>query len=398
MKNLKKTFCLITCLAVLISAFSLFAVSSSAQEAVCVWDGTVADSFAGGSGTVSDPYLISTPSQLAYFASDSNEKYSTAGIYYKLTDDIYMNIVIKNDFERKNAWVNNQVWFNGNFNGDGHIIYGLYVSESAAAEYAGFIPKINIGCVRNLGISHSDITAKGDCGSVAGYVQVHNEWTWDENEVILTEQCFSDKTVSIKGNCAGGIIGRAYNGNNWNCNWGRRFFVRNCYSAAEVKGGKASAIVGYIFANRFGVQNCYTVTDKNILQYQWLNPGNENYTYYHSNNYAVSAQSSISAAITLENIIGEAAKANMPGFDFDNIWRTVEGGYPELRIFPEKTPEPVKGDVDGDGKLGSEDLIILRKILLSAFGSETPESADVNGNGEVDILDLIILKKMLVQM
>ena len=180
--------------------------------------------------------------------------------------------------------------------------------------------------------------------------------------------------------------------------WGRRFFVRNCYSAAEVKGEKASAIVGYIFANRFGVQNCYTVTDKNILQHQWLNKGNENYTYYHGNNYAVSAQSSISAAITLENITGEAAKANMPGFDFDNIWRTVEGGYPELRIFPEKTPEPVKGDVDGDGKLGSEDLIILRKILLSAFGGETPESADVNGNGEVDILDLIILKKMLVQM
>ena len=48
-----------------------------------VWDGTVATSFAGGTGTQYDPYLISDGAELAYLAKITNENpASTSGTYY----------------------------------------------------------------------------------------------------------------------------------------------------------------------------------------------------------------------------------------------------------------------------------------------------------------------------
>ena len=335
-KRLKQfTALLISCILIAFTTFNtqtgtVGAVRAETPKNNPVWCGGAAEGYAGGDGTENAPYLITTAEQLAYFA-ETYQNNPTA--YYEMTVDIYLNRIDGEAFEKKNVWVNNQNWFSGNFNGNGHIIYGLYVPESAAAEYAGFIPKIDRGCVRNLGISHADMTAASDCGAVIGYVRVHNDWTWDENEVVLAEQCFSNETVNIKGICAGGIIGRADNGGDWECKRGRGFFVRNCYSSADISGNTASAIIGYIFANRVGVQNCYTVTDKNILQHQWLNEGNEGYTYYHSKNYAVSAQDGISNTITVGSIIGYAAKENMPGFDFETVWGTKEGAYPFLTVF-----------------------------------------------------------------
>ena len=43
-----------------------------AQASDEVWDGSVASSFDGGSGTESDPYLISNGAQLAKLAQDVN--------------------------------------------------------------------------------------------------------------------------------------------------------------------------------------------------------------------------------------------------------------------------------------------------------------------------------------
>ena len=49
------------------------------------------------------------------------------------------------------------------------------------------------------------------------------------------------------------------------------------------------------------------------------------------------------------------------------------------------------GDGDGNGKIDSNDLIILRKALL--LGGEYNEVLDTNGDGNVNLLDLIRLKK-----
>lgn len=55
------------------------------------WDGSISLGFAGGSGTESDPYLISNGAELAYLAQQVNSGTSYSDIYFKLTNDIWLN-------------------------------------------------------------------------------------------------------------------------------------------------------------------------------------------------------------------------------------------------------------------------------------------------------------------
>ena len=62
--KLKKTLAFILTFAMLLSAV-ITAAAVPATAASGVWDGTIAESYAGGTGTEADPYLIETPQQLA---------------------------------------------------------------------------------------------------------------------------------------------------------------------------------------------------------------------------------------------------------------------------------------------------------------------------------------------
>ena len=67
-RKFKRLLSVILCVAVTVSA----AISGTAVFAAGIdaWDGTRAESYAGGSGTAEDPYLISTPEQLALLVCD----------------------------------------------------------------------------------------------------------------------------------------------------------------------------------------------------------------------------------------------------------------------------------------------------------------------------------------
>lgn len=55
------------------------------------WDGSVADSFAGGTGSQEDPYQIADGSQLAYLHNYVINGLDTESKYFVLTDDIILN-------------------------------------------------------------------------------------------------------------------------------------------------------------------------------------------------------------------------------------------------------------------------------------------------------------------
>ncbi|WP_418849528.1 GLUG motif-containing protein [Ruminococcus sp.] len=108
-----------------------------------VWDGSVAESFAGGKGTKDDPYQIATGSQLAYFAERVNageygEKY--ADTYFELTEDIDLGgkewtpigyTVADLIMGRHEYFV-----FSGNFDGKGYTIKNLTIGTETSP-YSG---------------------------------------------------------------------------------------------------------------------------------------------------------------------------------------------------------------------------------------------------------------------
>jgi len=227
-----------------------------------VWSGYL-DSQIEGSGTsVADPYIIATPEQFAYVVSSGGAE----GKYYKLTNDIYFN-----DVEKMN-WNNGmpvgnyqpQVWFNKNtskivqgiFDGNGKVVYGLFLNETPAASgtawteaSSALFPVIGNMSIKNIGVDKSYISATINAGAIFGYAKGAYTDT--------IEGCFIGKDVTIKGNCAGGIGGSGGGG-------GIAVSIINCSSQATVEGTASEAGIA---ANFWGngaksIKNCFTTHAK----------------------------------------------------------------------------------------------------------------------------------------
>ena len=73
----------------------------------------------------------------------------------------------------------------------------------------------------------------------------------------------------------------------------------------------------------------------------------------------------------------------------------------EIAVFGEPSgtqqPDKVKGDLDADGELLTNDLVMLAKFLHGTGTVTNGNEADLNGDGSVDVFDLIAMRKLLVR-
>ncbi|MBR0280343.1 MAG: S8 family serine peptidase, partial [Oscillibacter sp.] len=156
--------------------------------------------FAGGSGTESDPYLISNAEQLRYLSSSVNEDVTWKGVWFRQTADIdlsgadFIPIGWAKEINVNNAWENVGYFFEGSYDGGGHSISGLTIgSESAPADYM----------------------AAGLFGLTNGEYVTNDEPTAEQNAVALRNINLKDVAVYIS--CgdqtyAGGLVGMGQNG------------------------------------------------------------------------------------------------------------------------------------------------------------------------------------------
>lgn len=195
----------------------LSSMLGSAQTSV--WTGGKA-LWADGSGTESDPFLITSADNLAFLAYMVNKGYDTEGLYFRLVTDIDLNgeeglswepiglenrLANEDNCERSILDVGTS--FRGCFDGDFHSISNINVENGYT--YAGLF------------------------GSVAGTA---------DNPVVI-ENVFVI-SGSIQGNNSGGIIG--------NSSFTR---VSRCKNGATVVGAVTGGIVGC--AVDVSVNNCY---------------------------------------------------------------------------------------------------------------------------------------------
>ena len=229
-----------------------------AQASDEVWDGSVASSFDGGSGTESDPYLISNGAQLAKLAQDVNGGNHYSGKYFKLTNDIWLN---NTDGWRNwgantsglNKWTaigyfdNNRIAFAGTFDGDGHTVRGLYINNNTEDKSQGLFGYIDYqATIKNLKIAESLVYSKYEnVGAIVGYVYdstISN--CQNSGKVACTDRfvggivgkissgstityCQNSGLVTCTGNCVGGIVG--------NC-FGSDGVIDHCQNSGNVNG------------------------------------------------------------------------------------------------------------------------------------------------------------------
>ena len=122
--------------------------------------------------------------------------------------------------------------FNGTFDGQGHIISGIYINSEN--DYQGLFG-YNSGIIKNVGVTKSYIKGDYYVGGVCGY-----------NDGGTVSNCYNSGTVS--GKYVGGVCGRNYSGT-----------ISDCYNLGKVN---SYYYAGGICGNNYDtISNCYYLED-----------------------------------------------------------------------------------------------------------------------------------------
>ncbi len=316
------------------------------------WNGTIATEFESGSGSETDPYIITKGSQLALAVSQS------AGYYYKLAKDIYLNNTnLKNwqNAEGLNEWVTT-TGFNGHLDGDGHIVNGIWFPRDTTAVNAGLVSQMKGGSIKNIGVRNSVIYARNHAGGIVGNMTVR-----DYTKKAI-ESCFVDETVSVEytvaGNYgAGGIVGMM---NSLIDRETPVITIKNCYSKARITASsndRANGIIGSNWKSAYIIENCYSVgkppyyagsegTLSSLAIADDGTAGTMTYAEVYKNIYATNGspkeQENYTVITDQESLWGSGGKTQFKGFDFQNVWATVKNGTPKLKIFADLLGEDIE--------------------------------------------------------
>lgn len=233
-------------------ALTLLPTAAFAAEPAGLWtDGVSADAsaaFSGGDGTAGTPYLLSSATDLAQLSVNVKQKANYySGIYFKLTTDI--------DLAGK-YWVpigyttGFSTAFQGNFNGDGHIVDNMTVKRSVIGTgdtyFLGFFGWIYSGAsVRNLGLANASITVDEwsggqDVGLLVGYA----------DNGCAVEDCFAQGAIdaSVDVRSIGGLVGQNYSGGS----------MTNCYFIGNINAAGGTQTGGLVGDRRGATPlNCY---------------------------------------------------------------------------------------------------------------------------------------------
>lgn len=196
-----------------------------------------------GSGTIDDPYIISSTDELFALAASVNSGNGFDGEYFLLNSDI--------DMSGCEAWTpigdglsvggSAPNTFRGHFSGGGHSIIGLETISTTAVPIAGLFGYTEGGSVSGLTVTCAYI---GGTTKAAG-IAVYSDGTVFEN-------------VSFEGSvfgvtAAGGIVGTISGGCITNCSVSGEISSNN--SAGGIAGGAENTVISdceaYVYSNGF---------------------------------------------------------------------------------------------------------------------------------------------------
>ncbi len=158
----------------------------------------VAQEFAGGSGTDSDPWQIANANQLNNLHNYTGTAHSDK--HFIQTADIDLNI---SPWNSSLGWdpiggTYSSVAFNGNFDGAGFTISNLYINQPET-DYIGLFASISYANIKNVRLVDFNITGQNKVGALTGY---------STNSSIFN--CHSDGEMSSQER-TGLLIGSTYN-------------------------------------------------------------------------------------------------------------------------------------------------------------------------------------------
>lgn len=368
-----------------------------------LWDGSTATAFTKGSGTLEDPYIVSTPGELKLAVTSTGLNADGGQNYYKMANNIYLNDALSSGWTESepNAWAavtltdtSADASFKGNFDGDGYMVYGLYVNNNYTAPEgttadrsiaSGLFPTVGAGAViKNVGIDKAYLSLTNDHATAAlayaGQVGIIGYAYNSDSATITIDRCFVGSDVTMKAVFTG-LVGDVDSAT------GSSVVMTNCYGIPSTVETFNEPDKVYIFNNRFmlagGRDNsaaykldyCYTFGN---LTFTGAGSTDTKYNYCTQWTSSALGKGSVGTA----KMQGSTAFDNMPGLNTQNAYQLTDG-YPTLKIF-DKTPvgiwngsTAVPSALDDDGNILIGTAEELAYVIENGGGHSYKLTADI---------------------
>ncbi len=317
------------------------------------WDGTLATTFAGGTGTQDDPYIIKTAEQMAYVALSTT--LDSKGKYFKVTDNAVFNmngaigITLNSTASEVKAapkqgaykWDSDSATFCGNFDGNGVVIYNIYSSKTG---YGGLFPHITTNndeksvTIKNVAVKASYFAGYHAAGGIVGDASalttsqalvfencmVENCYMTDESDAnpachrttgtiagrvghngVTIDNCLAKGNLLESINIVGGFVGNT-------SAHAAQALIKNSISLGTLPYPTQDKNSTFALETKISAADCYSnvYTDKEV-----------------SGAYGAGQVKSLTTA----EMSGLASLENMT-LDYEKIWFANEG-TPELQLF-----------------------------------------------------------------
>ena len=290
------------------------------------------------------------------------------------------------------------------------------VTINATGNYVGGIVGKTTKAITNC---YADVTLTGKdyIGGITGHTSANIEICYSQGSIETTDltncraggivgyttgnitNCYSTANTS-GGQYAGGIAGYSFGA------------IAKCYSSGDLYATKFGAgIVGYLDGANASVNNCFAVnnkidvSDQNGVAMRVIGGFKNGAATPQANNYALKSMvvsvNDVTQTIyddllngigVTQNVLETQATYVAQGWDFTDIWGIDEGnGYPYLlALVEDETPDFTPGDVNGDTKVNTIDIVTTANYVLGT----NPEpfifaAADVNVDGKVSVADIV---------
>lgn len=319
----KNKFIAAICSAALLCTSTAFAMPEDYGEDIVLSDVELYETkvFEGGTGTETDPFLISTETQLIL-----------------INDFPTCSFKLLNDIELVDEWnylgdSNNQK-FNGVIDGDGYCISGL----------TALLFTYNYGTIKNLGFNTTASIVYKNYGTIEN---CYSEGATKRDGAFVTYNAGIITNCYAKGstNCTAGFV--YYNGYDGNYSYSSAA-ITNCYCVGE------EVTLGFVYNNYnyATIKNCYY--DKQV-----------------------SGVSDTKGGSQPKNTLAMKMSVTYSDWDFENVWaidEDINDGYPYLRM--EKRAVPAINGL----QLNTTEATMIIGETLTLTATVDPEDADVTVN------------------
>lgn len=212
-----------------------------------------ADSYAGGSGTMEDPYIIETPEQLALLAYECHVEYFNAPkyqLYSNYQNGSYRWVKLAADLDMSAKRWSHPSFFMGYLDGQGHTIEGLHgtplFERTMSVQNKGSFTS----AIVNLTLKNADITMQVDPDEHITYAGMLVNQVTNTNFINCA---IVDSRLSAPGCVTGGMIGDY----KINSTFGGCQIMGCSLDNVTINGDVAGGMIGYLNTGNTGYGTLY---------------------------------------------------------------------------------------------------------------------------------------------